>query len=81
MFGQTGNLSFFVTNAIHGSVYLTNVLGAVTNTGVFSNSIAVFVPTNTTPLFSRAVSRSFERLRDQQRHGGLFTGPVTVKRW
>ncbi len=33
MFGQTGHLSFFVTNAINGSVYLTNVLGSVTNTG------------------------------------------------
>ena len=55
LFGKTGNLSFFVTNSIHGSVYLTNVLDytnylgaviAVTNTGPYSNSIAVFTPTN-----------------------------------
>ena len=46
MFGQTGNLSFFLTNAVNGSAYLTNVLGSVTNTGTFSNSIAVFTPTN-----------------------------------
>jgi subtilisin-like proprotein convertase family protein len=55
LFGKTGNLSFSVTNNIHGFVYLTNVLnytnslGAVTsftNTGPFSNSIAVFTPTN-----------------------------------
>ncbi len=42
--GDTGNLSFFVTNAVNGTVYLTNVLGSVTNTGPFSNSIAVFTP-------------------------------------
>jgi subtilisin-like proprotein convertase family protein len=42
--GKTGNLSFSVTNGINGSVYLTNVLGSVTNTGAFSNSIAVFTP-------------------------------------
>ena len=46
LFGKTGNLSFSVTNGVHGSVYLTNVLGAVTNTGLFSNSIAIFTPTN-----------------------------------
>jgi subtilisin-like proprotein convertase family protein len=46
LFGKTGNLSFSVTNGVHGSVYLTNVLGTVTNTGLFSNSIAVFTPTN-----------------------------------
>jgi subtilisin-like proprotein convertase family protein len=46
LFGKTGNLSFSVTNGIHGFVYLTNVLGSVTNTGPLSNSIAVFTPTN-----------------------------------
>ena len=46
MFGATGHLSFFVTNGIHGIVYLTNVLNSVTNTGIYSNSIAVFTPTN-----------------------------------
>jgi hypothetical protein len=44
--GKTGNLSFSVTNGINGTVYLTNVLGSVTNIGTFSNSIAVFTPTN-----------------------------------
>jgi hypothetical protein len=44
--GKTGNLSFAVTNGVNGFVYLTNVLGSVTNTGTFSNSIAVFTPTN-----------------------------------
>ena len=55
VFGKTGNLSFSVTNAVQGFVYLTNVLSyinplgaatVVTNTGPFSNSIAVFTPTN-----------------------------------
>jgi subtilisin-like proprotein convertase family protein len=55
LFGQTGNLSFFVTNAVNGSVYLTNVLNytnvtgtlfAVTNTGTYSNSFAIFTPAN-----------------------------------
>ena len=45
--GKTGRLSFSVTNGVNGFVYLTNVLGSVTNTGPFSNSIAVFTPTNT----------------------------------
>jgi subtilisin-like proprotein convertase family protein len=44
--GKTGNLSFAATNGVNGFVYLTNVLGSVTNTGPFSNSIAVFMPTN-----------------------------------
>jgi subtilisin-like proprotein convertase family protein len=48
--GSSGSLSFFLTNPINGTVYLTNVLvtaaGAVTNTGPFSNSIAIFTPTN-----------------------------------
>ena len=44
--GRTGNLSFSLTNSVNGSVYLTNVLGSVTNTGTYSNSIAVFTPTN-----------------------------------
>ncbi len=52
MYGGTGNLAFFATNAFNGSVYLTNVLGSVTNSGPYSNSIAVFVPTNSTPVFS-----------------------------
>ena len=55
LFGKTGNLSFSVTNAVQGFVYLTNVLNytnvsgaviAATNTGAFSNSFAIFTPTN-----------------------------------
>jgi subtilisin-like proprotein convertase family protein len=46
LFGQTGNLSFCVTNGVKGFAYVTNVIGTVTNTGTWSNSIAVFTPTN-----------------------------------
>ncbi len=55
LFGQTGTLSFFLTNAINGTVYLTNVLNytnvsgviyAETNTSTYSNSFAIFTPTN-----------------------------------
>jgi len=46
--GQSGHLAFSVTNSIHGLVYLTNVLGSVTNTTYFSNSFAIFTPTNST---------------------------------
>ncbi len=44
LFGQTGNLSFAVTNGTNGTVYLTNVVGSVTNTGTYSNSVAIFTP-------------------------------------
>jgi subtilisin-like proprotein convertase family protein len=50
--GKTGNLSFSVGNPVNGTVFLTNVLGAVTNTGTFSNSFAIFTPTNASPTFS-----------------------------
>ena len=46
LFGKTGNLSFWLTNSIHGTVYLTNVLDTYTNQGQLSNSIAIFTPTN-----------------------------------
>ena len=65
MFGATGHLSFFVTNGIHGIVYLTNVLNSVTNTGIYSNSIAVFTPTNNVgwrPI-TAAMRRSMSMLR------------------
>jgi hypothetical protein len=42
--GQSGRLAFGVTNSFNGLVYLTNVLGSVTNTGTYSNSIAWFTP-------------------------------------
>jgi alpha-tubulin suppressor-like RCC1 family protein/subtilisin-like proprotein convertase family protein len=45
-FGKAGNLSFWLTNSMHGLVYLTNVLGSYTNTGTFSNTFAIFYPTN-----------------------------------
>ncbi len=44
--GESGRLAFAVTNFVHGFVYLTNVIGSVTNTTYFSNSIAIFTPTN-----------------------------------
>ena len=49
--GDTGNLRFFLTNAINGSVYLTNELNTngiiITNgTEIMSNTIAVFTPSN-----------------------------------
>ncbi len=47
MCGESGHLAFFVTNGVQGFVYLTNVLGSVTNTStLWSNTIAVFTPTN-----------------------------------
>ena len=44
--GESGHLAFGVTNGVHGLIYLTNVLGSVTNLGVYSNSFAIFTPTN-----------------------------------
>ncbi len=46
VFGKTGNLTFSLTNAVNGSVYLTNVWDGVTNSGLFGYSFAVFNPTN-----------------------------------
>jgi len=80
--GNSGNLSFSATNAINGTVYLTNVLyytnysgmviGPVTNTGTFSNSIAVFTPTNTSPGYA-----SFDYyVTNNDTHA--YFGPVTV---
>jgi subtilisin-like proprotein convertase family protein len=46
--GNSGRLAFAVTNGAQGFVYLTNVLGSVTNTGTYSNSFAIFTPTNST---------------------------------
>jgi subtilisin-like proprotein convertase family protein len=45
--GESGRLAFYVTNGIHGFIYLTNVLGSVTNFSTsWSNSFAIFTPTN-----------------------------------
>src|SRR6185312_9282457 len=58
LFGKTGNLSFSVTNAVQGFVYLTNVLNytnvagtafTITNTSTFTNIYAIFTPTNNLP--------------------------------
>jgi hypothetical protein len=70
--GDTGNLSFFATNAVNGTVYLTNVLGSVTNTGPFSNSIAVF-----TPAINYSGYASFDFFVTNNDTVAYF-GPVTV---
>jgi subtilisin-like proprotein convertase family protein len=44
--GNTGNLTFFVTNAMNGTVYLTNRYFITNGTVVLSNTVAVFSPTN-----------------------------------
>ena len=75
LFGGSGRLSFLATNAVHGFVYLTNVLGAFTNTAVFSKNIAVFVPTNTTPAFTGYAS--FDAYVTNYDTVAYF-GPVTV---
>jgi len=75
LFGQTGNLSFAVTNGINGTVYLTNVLGSVTNTGPWSNSIAVFTPTNTATPYSGYASFDVYATNNDT---VAYFGPVTV---
>jgi subtilisin-like proprotein convertase family protein len=78
LFGKTGNLSFSVTNAMQGFVYLTNVLGSVTNTGPFSNSIAVFTPTNNLPFTTNYSGyASFDVFVTNNATIAYF-GPVTV---
>jgi subtilisin-like proprotein convertase family protein len=79
LFGKTGNLSFWCTNAIHGTVYLTNVLGAYTNQGQFSNSIAIFTPTNGAPGGTNNYSglASFDVIVTNNNTFAYF-GPVTV---
>ncbi|HAO79836.1 MAG TPA: hypothetical protein DCQ92_12850, partial [Verrucomicrobia subdivision 3 bacterium] len=75
LFGKTGNLSFMVTNALNGTVYLTNSWNSVINTGPLSNSIAVFTPTNTSPVFSGYAS--FDVYVTNTDTVAYF-GPVTV---
>ena len=72
MSGNSGSLGFFVTNAVNGTVYLTNVLGSVTNTGPLSNSFAVFTPN---PNYSGYAS--FDYYVTNTDTEGYF-GPVTV---
>ncbi len=73
IFGNTGNLSFSVSNAVSGSVFLTNILGSVTNSGPWSNSIAIFTPTNA---FSGMASFDVYVTNTQT---VAYFGPVTVK--
>src|ERR1035438_1271087 len=87
VFGKTGNLSFSVTNAVQGFVYLTNVLAntnslgivtSYTNTGPFSNSIAVFAPTNNPPFTNNYSGyASFDVFVTNNTTLAYF-GPVTV---
>jgi sugar lactone lactonase YvrE len=72
MFGKTGSLSFFATNAINGTVYLTNVLGSYTNQTQYSNSIAIFTPTTGYSGYA-----SFDVYVTNNQTVGYF-GPVTV---
>jgi len=82
--GQSGHLAFYVTNGVNGSVALTNVLNytnvigtliAVTNTSAWSNSYAVFTPTNTSPAFSGYASFDvYVTNLDTE----AYFGPVTV---
>ncbi len=82
LFGNTGNLSFEVTNNIQGVVYLTNVLvtatGAVTNTGPFSNSIAVFTPTNNLPFTTNYSGYASFDVTVTNNATFAYIGPVTV---
>jgi subtilisin-like proprotein convertase family protein len=83
--GNSGHLTFFVTNAVNGTVYLTNVLyytnysgvviGPVTNTGPWSNSFAIFTPTNTSPAFSGYASFDYYITNNDT---VAYFGPVTV---
>ena len=79
LFGATGKLSFAATNGVNGLVYLTNVLGSVTNTGPFSNSIAVFTPTNNaaggTNFYGYAAFDVYVTNNDTV----AYFGPVTVR--
>ena len=78
LFGNTGNLSFSVTNGVNGTVYLTNVWGSVTNTGAYSNSFAIFTPTNNasggTNFYGYASFDAFVTNNDTV----AYFGPVTV---
>ncbi len=87
MFGKTGNLSFSVTNAVQGFVYLTNVLNytnsvgiviAFTNTGPFSNSIAVFTPTNNLPFTNNYSGYASFDVFVTNNNTIAYFGPVTV---
>ena len=78
IFGKTGNLSFAVTNAVNGTVYLTNVLGGVTNSGPWSNSIAVFTPTNSPPFATNFSGYAAFDVTVTNNDTVAYFGPVTV---
>lgn len=78
LFGKVGNLSFSVTNAVEGSVYLTNVLGSATNAGPYSNSVAFFTPTNDFGDGTNFGMASFDVYVTNNDTIAYF-GPVTVK--
>jgi subtilisin-like proprotein convertase family protein len=86
--GKTGNLSFAVTNGVNGTVSLTNVftnilggftnvVGAVTSVSLFSNSIAVFTPTNNASGTNFSGYASFD-LYVTNNDTLAYFGPVTV---
>ena len=70
--GKTGNLAFFVTNAVNGSVYLTNSVNPVTQLVIQSNAVAVFVPSNNVSGYA-----SFDYYVTNN-DTVAFIGPVTV---
>jgi hypothetical protein len=85
--GNTGNLSFAVTNSVNGLVYLTNVLSytnslgvgiTVTNTGPFSNSIAVFTPTNNAASGTNFYGYAAFDFTVTNNDTHAYFGPVTV---
>lgn len=87
LFGKTGNLSFSVTNAVQGFVYLTNILNytnvsgavvAVTNTGAFSNSFAIFTPTNNLPFTTNYSGYASFDVYVTNNDTIAYFGPVTV---
>jgi subtilisin-like proprotein convertase family protein len=87
LFGNTGNLTFEVTNSVNGLVYLTNVLSYtnalgvginVTNTGPFSNSIAVFTPTSNVPSGTNYFGYAAFDVTVTNNDTVAYFGPVTV---
>ncbi|HEY3760952.1 MAG TPA: S8 family serine peptidase [Verrucomicrobiae bacterium] len=86
MFGEVGNLSFFLTNAVNGTVYLTNVLNytnvagaisAITNSSTYSNTFAIFTPTNDFGGGTNYGAALFDVYVTNNTTLGYF-GPVTV---
>ena len=70
--GKTGRLTFSVTNAVNGSVYLTNSVDPITQTVIQSNAVAVFIPSNNVSGYA-----SFDYYVTNN-DTVAFIGPVTV---